>query len=109
MAQPAKAKSGTPAVTIPITITHGVPSDQDVSCSEGNIIQFTATDQPYVLAFDNFPLGIALEVNETESFPVVKQNFTAHYGVSVGNGEAPGIVTAPYRIQGGTGDGEGDK
>lgn len=107
MAEPAKAKSGAASTTILITITNSVPSDEDVSCDEGDTVQFQATDQPYVVAFDNFPLGIALQVNQTESFPVVKQNFTAHYGISVG--EAARIMTAPYRIQGGTGDGGGTR
>ena len=106
MAEPAKAKSGTSAVTVPITITGGVPSNTDVRCNMGDIIQFTATDEPYVLSFDNFPIGIALEVNETESFPVVKQNFTAHYAVSVDAGTAARVMDSPYRIQGGSGDGE---
>jgi hypothetical protein len=106
MAEPAKAKSGAPADTVAITITGSVPSNEDVQCSEGDIIQFTATDRPYVLSFENFPLGIALEVNETESFPVVKENFTAHYAVSVNVGAAARVMDAPYRIQGGSGDGE---
>lgn len=108
MAEPAKAKSGAASTTILITITNSVPSDEDVSCAEGDTVQFQATDQPYVVAFDNFPLGIALQVNQIESFPVVKQNFTAHYGISVDTGKAARIMTAPYRIQGGTGDGDGN-
>jgi hypothetical protein len=109
MAEPAKAKSGRLGARVAISITDSEPSNQDVQCYEGDIIQFTATDQPYVLAFDNFPLGIALAVNEPQSFPVVKENFTAHYGVSVDNGVAARIMTAPYRIQGGTGDDDGSK
>lgn len=109
MAEPGKAKSGAASTTILITITNSVPSDDDVSCDEGDTIQFKATDQPYVVAFDNFPLGIALQVNQPESFPVVKQNFTAHYGISVDAGKAARIMTAPYRIQGGTGTEGGNK
>lgn len=109
MAEPAKAKSGRLGATVAISFTDSKPSNQDVQCDEGDIIQFTATDQPYVLSFDNFPLGIALEVDETESFPVVKQNFTAHYAVSVDSEAAARVMTAPYRIQGGTGDGNREK
>jgi hypothetical protein len=110
MAQPAKAKSGAAGVTIPITITNNVPSNQDVACNQGDIIQFTAKDQSYVVAFDNFPLGISLDVNEPELFPVTKQNFTAHYGITANTGAvSKRILDAPYRIQGGTGNEGGGK
>jgi hypothetical protein len=110
MAQPAKAKSGVAGVIVPITITNSTPSKPDARCDQGDTIQFKATDQAYVVAFDNFPLGIALEINQPESFPVVKHDFIVHYGVSVPTAAAAArVLDAPYRIQGGGGNEGGRK